>query len=483
MARPLRNYSVFSVASGCICFGTLPDIWSGASTAPTQAIPTPPPLTGGTIIANKLEYNVPAKNGTWISFQLVDVVTGDVRGWFVCHADTGPEQELAKILCVSGSPYEEDGGSSMNDEKTRAAGILVINRYDWGYNGRRAEDVGEISEEVQAGSESAGLVDYNHAKDQALEWQKQTPSERGPSETGVWMHIPVGEYMFGRFGFDDEHTSARSFLFFTAYTDFTRTALAGHTLSLRKPETHEERFERRLREGYDFSGLETLRRHLKAWRDPNIRRFGPSPPKADEWLGPYNKSEYIFQAHDIKALQSKISKEAVEAPNAQIAILIEPWDAQILDLVNELALSYLEHTIVPHMSKDDDLLTVAKCLFPAHEVDGRKNTLPRVLSERFIQSNQQPVEGLDGVSCERHIYNFLTKRRENTSAGVNDNFCAGVFRVLVYLVSEVLEIAWNYARTTYCSRILPCDIRLAVYNDPELRSELGLSRLFWTGHE
>lgn len=72
---------------------------------------------------------------------------------------------------------------------------------------------------------STGLVDLDAAKSAVHRWKDQRSSEREWAEGGAWLHIPWGEYMFGRFGFDDDRTAARSFLFFTANTYFTQTVI------------------------------------------------------------------------------------------------------------------------------------------------------------------------------------------------------------------------------------------------------------------
>lgn len=97
-----------------------------------------------------------------------------------------------------------------------------------------------------------------------------------------------GEYMFGRFGYNDARTAARSFILFSADTVFTSTSFAGLQRPLRQEETHEERFERRLREGFDFSGLDRLREieELYEDHDPSLRYLDPRPPPESERLGP-----------------------------------------------------------------------------------------------------------------------------------------------------------------------------------------------------
>ncbi|EPS35739.1 hypothetical protein H072_10816 [Dactylellina haptotyla CBS 200.50] len=144
----------------------------------------------------------------------------------------------------------------MNDDSTFQENILVINRYDWGYyQSRYFDEIGEGPEEEGdslANSNSAGLVDIAEARQYVETRKKQRPSQRQPPGAGVWMYSPHAEYMFGRFGFDHPRTAARSFLFFSADTKFTNTRLDGLDRSLRKNETSDKRFERRLREGYDF---------------------------------------------------------------------------------------------------------------------------------------------------------------------------------------------------------------------------------------
>jgi hypothetical protein len=138
--------------------------------------------------------------------------------------------EVDKIHRVSASPYEYHFGSQFNDEKTVAEGVLVINRYDWGYYDDRGK--GEFGVNTRARIEpstaqvfgkGAGLVDFESSKTETQRWRENKPHERDNPPSGVWMFFPGGEYMFGRFGFDEPRTAARSFLFFTTHTYFTRT--------------------------------------------------------------------------------------------------------------------------------------------------------------------------------------------------------------------------------------------------------------------
>ncbi|KAK2753595.1 Rho GTPase [Arachnomyces sp. PD_36] len=102
---------------------------------------------------------------------------------------------------------------------------------------------------------ATGLIDYGQAKSQVDTWRSQKPQPARDAiipDGGIWMIIPDGEYHFGRFGFNDARTAARSFLFFTTQTYFTKTSFRGEDQeTFRKEEPYEERFSRRLREGYE----------------------------------------------------------------------------------------------------------------------------------------------------------------------------------------------------------------------------------------
>lgn len=81
-------------------------------------------------MVHQLEPCVPALNGSWITHQLVDIGDQVVCAWFICHSSINPEEEITKILRVSGSPYELYSGSTFNNTETAAEGVLVINQYD-----------------------------------------------------------------------------------------------------------------------------------------------------------------------------------------------------------------------------------------------------------------------------------------------------------------------------------------------------------------
>lgn len=200
---------------------------------------------------------MPARNGTWNAYRLVD---GDeVVAWFIAHSDVDPEMEVDKILRVSGSPYEKDFGSKVNTVKTAAEGVFVINRYGWGRDRSLVDEeefprvvrengvYGEDWEDYGLFGTGIWVMDHAEAKTQLLWYiQQQLPRPKW-FECGAHLHIPNGEYDFGRFGFDDTHTVAHSFLFFTTNTVFPSTRFAGLQKTIRIDETEDQRVERKVR--------------------------------------------------------------------------------------------------------------------------------------------------------------------------------------------------------------------------------------------
>ncbi|EEU35633.1 uncharacterized protein NECHADRAFT_86843 [Fusarium vanettenii 77-13-4] len=211
--------SSFTVTSGALCFGTLSNMLGGAH-ALIQYPPTSSPRPTGTVVAHQFEHNVPAKNGDWNVYKLRDIDSPRVDGWFAAHQDVDPVPELTKILRVAGSPYEETE-NTFNNDATRAEKVFLVNRYDWGYyvGGSEVEEA-EDEEDELAASNTIGLVDHAHGIALVQKWARQKSRKRRPSENGVWMYIPDAEYMWGRFGFNDDYTEARSFLYFTQRTEF-----------------------------------------------------------------------------------------------------------------------------------------------------------------------------------------------------------------------------------------------------------------------
>ncbi len=498
MAATPSAFATVSVSSGCLCFGALHNIWNGAS-MPVQAFPTTRPRTSGTVQAQPLEFNVAARNGVWNVFKLIDVRTKQVAAWFLAHSDVDPEREADKILRASGSPYEEDSGSRFNDDKTAAEGVFVINRYDWGYYDQRSKD--EMDDTVAAEErmeelfEAAGLVDLAAARAAVLGWKDQRSSQRQWPEGGAWLHIPRGEYTFGRFGFDDDRAAARSFLFFTTNTVFTQTAFEGLERSLRKEETPKERFERRIQEGFDFSGLETLRNMSRVPDDPGrLSLFPPAPPPTDR-LGPYDRTDHVLRAQEINAIRVFRNAEELKmlvfngehdlTPSrleAQIAEFVNPWAEPLYDLLNEMVLSYLQRAVIPHMG-NRGVSAAAELLFPRHTPpEGEEGwQLDNWCYRHFTQPNALPIPGFDSTYVGSRIASFLSRFADGPVV-FEDECVAGITRAVAYMLTEVLEQANRCSREPgEHGKIMPSDIRMVVYGDEQLWDRLQFSTVFWEG--
>jgi len=484
-------FKTINVSSGRLCFGGLHNIWNGASAPAVQGLPhiRLKPFATGTVKVNRIEYNVTARNGTWNAFQLVDIASSRVVAWFLAHSDVDPESEIDRILSVSGSPYEYDSGSAMNDDKTEAAGVFVINRYDWGwYDDRSKDEVGDDVQEAEndylSNGNSLGVVDFAEAKSFVSRWKTQRPSRREWSGGGAWLLCPGGEYMFGRFGFDDEHFAARSFVFFSTYTQFTRTVFAGTDRTLRKEETDEERFDRRMREGCDFSGLEEVRKMAKKQEDPSIPQFYPLPPSVAECFGPHDLSDHILRAQDINALHvhrvPPTDPRLRGLPPKRIGEFIEPWIEPLYDVTNEMLLGYLQRRVVPHMA-NKSLAEAAEALFPPEKRTG-SDSGDAFYFPNFMNPNEEGIPDFDYAFVSGRIKSFLS-RFEDDSVVFDPECVAGITRVVARMFVEVFELANNCSGDNGRKHIMPCDIRLGVYNWEELLRCLQYSRVFWEGRD
>ncbi|KAF4986382.1 hypothetical protein FDECE_15987 [Fusarium decemcellulare] len=500
----------FEVTSGALCFGSLTNILRGAE-IPIQLAPNPRPHLSGTVISHPQEFNVPAKKGTWRAYTLLKVDSSRVEGWFAAHQDVDPLPELLKILRVAGSPYEV--GHITNSDETRAQGVLLINRYDWGYY-VGDDELAEVEEEgdLLANSNTIGLVDHAHGNGHVQQWIRQKPSERGPSPNGIWMYIPDPEYMWGRFGFDDEYEQARSFLFFTQRTDFTRTRFPGQSQALRKHETELEAFHRGLEEGTDYSGVKRLRElcappGFPAHPSPGVQ-MPEQPPPESELLGPYSKNEHILQDQDIEVLRASVSPVdepmkktfqqrgmseediAAEEQKRRTGIFVDPWRKPAIDLFNELILSYLEHFLLPHRSHSTPS-TLGPALFPNRNesIQGRKH-IDDFLFQQFSEPNKT-VPGFDVQSVSARILEFLNQRAGTHPVAFNEECLESIVRVLAVLIKEMVELTDRYAfgrgdkerAINETCVIVPQHIREAVYYDNDLLSVLRFSAVFWSGRQ
>lgn len=512
--------ATFKISSRALCFGPLGDILKGAE-SPIQEPPETRPHLGGTVMYHPLEYNVAARNGVWNAYKLLDVATSSVEGWFAASADMeDPLQELTRILRLCGSPYEHDSGSSKNNEKTREEQVLVINRYDWGMEYDREKVPDEVAEghrDPGANGNTIGLVDYAHGSEYVQRWARQKPSERGASSEGTWMYIPDAEYMFGRISFDDEYTEARTFLFFTQRTDFFKTKFPGQSEPLRKYEKNLDRLQRIMREGVDLCGIDLLRERYTPpppeLQIPERPWDARQPPPDSELLGPYGVSEHIFNGQNLKTLL--LYRPGLDNNSAQVllahnpdnqfritqfqrrnpSILIEPWETQVGDLLNELILSFLEHDVLPHRSHSTPS-SAGPAIFPNATAGGSKSR-PRKHLDAFLLSIFEgtrpfPVTRLDVSSAGARVGEFLTRRAGDTPVALNKECLERIARVAAYFITEIIELADNYAldcqiltmepfvRPQEDTYILPQYVRSLIYHNDQL-DRVQYSTSYWKG--
>ncbi|PHH84742.1 hypothetical protein CDD83_1464 [Cordyceps sp. RAO-2017] len=475
----------FDVGSGAVCFGTLSDIRRGAE-ASAQAPLDPRPRLAGTVVEHPLAFHVAAANGTWNVFALRHLATSSVAGWFAAHADVDAVPELVRILRVSGSPYEYEHGDAFNSAETRRQRVLVINRYDWGTD----------PDGAPGADNGLGLVDRALASGYVRDWARRKPGQRGASSHGVWLCVPDAEYMFARFGLDDDHGQARSFLFFTDRTDFFRTGFPGQPGPLRTYETEVQRLRRGLGEGRDYAGVDELRK-LYELSPRELQDLGPSwrpeqPPPESERLGPYDAAEHVFREQHLELLRlyrpspflGQASAEQQE-PEPAIAVFVDALKGATYELLNELAMSFVERFVLPHRMHSAPS-TAGPALFPHHD---DADHLDSHCIDHFNAPHARPIPGLDLPSVSARIRAFLARRAGDVPVSLDQDSLTGIARVVAFLMTETLELADKLAFGRDDSDggeaccIVPSHVRMAVYHDADLLAVLRYSAVFWAGRQ
>eukprot|EP01117_Protostelium_nocturnum_P012894 TRINITY_DN4772_c0_g1_i1.p1 TRINITY_DN4772_c0_g1~~TRINITY_DN4772_c0_g1_i1.p1 ORF type:complete len:452 (+),score=109.95 TRINITY_DN4772_c0_g1_i1:106-1461(+) len=448
----INPQSSFTVSSGNLCYGEIHNILTGGRLPKCSGLPSAKPQDSGTVTSQQLDFNVAAKNGTWNCFELLNNQSKRVCAWFLCHSDSDPWEQVQHILRVAGSPYESDFGSRFNDENTEEAKVFVINRYDWGGYDNRSESEFNFSDEAEDwNGNGVGVADYSHAEEVVKRWKGKPNAEKEATENGIWLHIPSAEYLFGRFGFDESGSDAVSFLYFTDQTNFTRTTFAGQSATLKKFETPEEIFERRLNEDWDFSGID----HLDNFTNQSV------VTPLSERRGPFNKSLHLLTGEEIQHLFEKLKSEKKISFTSK-------FEEEMNDLLNEVLLSYLDKFIVGS-SANSSLEQAASSLFPKHE---QKNTVDQFLYDGLVEGANSTV----GEEFKRKTKEFLGERLSQ-----NDAFVSGICKGMEVLLKEVLELACNNARDGSRKQMVPQDLRFAILHDEELMPYLSNSKVYWSG--
>jgi hypothetical protein len=196
---------------------------------------------------------------------------------------------------------------------------------------------------------------------------------------------------------------------------------------------------------------------------PPWREIGPGPPPLPaECLGPYDPREHILRVQDIDALRLSVTSKE----------FFEPGKLGSFDLINELALSFLEKTFL----RSRAVLAAAETLFPHR---GEHKHLDDFCYRYFTQPHADPIPHFDAAYVCIRIRSFLASR--DSSVVFSDEYIEGICGVVAYLLTEVVEQASN--RTSNDSRydILPCDVRLVVLSDQQLLDRLQFSKSFWEG--
>lgn len=493
----------FAVHSPGFCFGPILDIHYASRDPIFSPPPEPVLFASGSVKVHDVAKCLPAQFGSWRTYPLTSIhAPHAVTGWFAAHESVDARAELDKILRVAGSPYEDDFGSRANNAITRKASVLLVNRYDWmrprdNVTAEFPDAWTTLKENPDPYAESAGywncmgLVDYAHAAEQAQVWSWSVPEQRQSTDNAVWMHVPFEEYMWARIGFDDEYTLARSFLYFQIHTDFYHTAFPGETKPIRKYETELERFERRVREGDDYSGLDEFNEYaLERYTLYHEHKMMWPVPHEAELLGPYPKRLHLFTLEDLEffgernvprrhhVLPSTVSPEELKQwlEDNPPAVFSPHFEEEIVDLLNEMALAFLER-IIPSYVPNTWFLT--KVLRDHERVNSFQYHVHRYLTIHLASQSY----------FEKYLPRVRTFFKE-TTLGVEpkDMAVTGLLYATIHLIWTIITDCDYWAIGLHQKRdkgerpiIVPATIRQVMEDNYDVAELVFHSRVLWQG--
>ncbi|KAF4414327.1 hypothetical protein F53441_14737 [Fusarium austroafricanum] len=211
------------------------------------------------------------------------------------------------------------------------------------------------------------------------------------------------------------------------------------------------------------------------------------PPPESERLGPYDSKHHLLREQDIEALrlyrnepEGQFIGGAATGLSRSVSEFVNPWKQPLFHLLNEMALSYIEHFVLPHL-EGDNIASIAENLFPDYNRAGRPISLDVGSYLHFTQPDKSPIPNFDMPYLSTRVREFLESRCKNKSKTFEDNVVNGVSRVLAYIFAEVFDLADNAASDEQRNKILPCDVRLVVLHDEEILHLVSFSRVFWEG--
>lgn len=140
-------------------------------------------------------------------------------------------------------------------------------------------------------------------------------------------------------------------------------------------------------------------------------------------------------------------------------------------------MSYLEHFIAP-ASSYDTIVAAATSLFPRRSDPNA--VVDSCMYSFLMEPFSGPIRSFDHRAVENRVKTFLIPRCEDNSLVRDDKLIAGICACIAYPLSEVLKHSRNCA---WQGKLIPVDIRFAVFHDVEVRDLFKYSRVFWKGSD
>jgi hypothetical protein len=421
----------------------------------------------GTVLWHEFHFNVAALNGRWRAHPLVYYAAAmgssgdaamsddvnvvpvdaaniaahrskdDVVAWLAVHEsldeDDQPYREASRIVQVANSPYEDDHGVNRNSPETWDGRVLVVNRYDWGYEDTRGCDQSSLGDNLDDDNylnkvfwKEVFLVDYNHAV-KHLE----------ATGTDIWIFT----FVVAKTG---EPRSATTWTAGSAgrFHETAERRILAHDPDQRPiyvKLSSEQCHTQRLADGVAYTGFPYLHQFF-ATHNNGQRPTGLSGPFGME----------LLSSDQIKSIQRQSCPETPLEP-----LLFQDMS----QLINECTCDFVDrlanHAVVAAVAETADTV-------PRRHDDWLDRALPQRTATNSCDSflfarlgNSDDEEASSLLLNQEGFTTLVGDERGLLWTHVTIN---GLARAVHFLLGAVLELASNGARNNHRSVIVPSDL-------------------------
>jgi hypothetical protein len=162
--------------------------------------------------------------------------------------------------------------------------------------------------------------------------------------------------------------------------------------------------------------------------------------------------------------------EAYEASRKR-AVFVDAWKERLYDVLNEVALSYLERFVFP-LAGQSEPETVAEALFPGHADTSKRRNLDSYMHAYFVQPHAKPIPNFDVDALVKRVEKFLQFLSRSEPGAFESAVIRGLCHAMAYMFSEVVELSENSAIQSYRSGIVLYDVRTSIITERDICAKL-----------